>query len=196
MQFGQFRIGLRTIKSSLAVMICILIFHFTDGQPLIAALSAVFSLRQDFTTSLSFGKSRILGNSIGGALALFYFVIKDFFHYEFLIELFLLPILVALCIVISDGIKNNSGIIAAISTLLLIALSIPEGESALYALSRVLETFIGTLIAIALNFFALPKPEEKKAEIKEDLTVLAKKEAALNQQLEQVRQQIKDRSAL
>ncbi|WP_265457123.1 FUSC family protein [Enterococcus sp. HY326] len=191
MHIGKFRLGLRTIKSAVAVMICILVFHFVDGgQPLIAALAAVFSLRQDLSTSLSFGKSRILGNSLGGLLAIFYFVIKSYFEYDFLVELFLLPVLVALCIVISDGINNNSGIIASIATLLLISLSIPQGESAFYALSRVIETFIGTFIAIAINFFGQPKVVEQKAELEEDLAQLKIKEAALSQQLEEVRGKI------
>ena len=44
-------------KTAIAVMLCILLFRFLNrGQPLIAALSAVFSLRQDLTTTLSFGE--------------------------------------------------------------------------------------------------------------------------------------------
>lgn len=75
MHLGRFRIGMRTLKTAIAVMICILLFHFTDrGEPLIAALAAVFSLRQDLTTTVSFGKSRILGNSLGGPLRFFTFL--------------------------------------------------------------------------------------------------------------------------
>lgn len=74
MQFGRFRLGMRTIKSALAVFLCILFFHLTQrGIPMIAALSAVFSLRQDLTTTVSFGKSRIIGNTLGGTLAIIYF---------------------------------------------------------------------------------------------------------------------------
>lgn len=80
MRLGRFRIGMRTMKTALAVMICILLFHFIDrGQPLIAALAAVFSLRQDLTTTVSFGKSRVLGNSIGGIAAILYFLSNNIF---------------------------------------------------------------------------------------------------------------------
>lgn len=42
MQFGRFRLGMRTIKSALAVFMY-LVFHLTQrGIPMIAALSAVF----------------------------------------------------------------------------------------------------------------------------------------------------------
>ena len=193
MQIGRFRLGMRTIKTALAVMLCILLFHITDrGSPLIAALAAVFSLRQDLTTSISFGRSRVLGNSLGGLLAMIYYYIQAFFHNEFYVEIFLLPLFVILVIVFSDGI--NSGIISAIATMLLIAFSIPQGESALFALNRVLDTFIGTIIAISLNGVISPQTDEKEKEIKEDLVELKKKEAELNKSLYTVRKQIKDQS--
>ena len=192
MEFGRFRLGMRTIKSALAVFLCILFFHVTDrGLPMVAALSAVFSLRQDLTTTVSFGRSRIIGNSIGGFLGIIYFLVKNYFHNDFLVELFLLPVLVVIVIVVSDGINNNSGIISAIATLLLIALSVPQGESSLYAIQRVLDTFIGTFIAIGINFFLRPPETEKKEELVEDLVELQKKEALLRENLAEVEEQIK-----
>lgn len=80
MQFGRFRLGMRTIKSALAVFLCILFFHLTQrGIPMIAALSAVFSLRQDLTKTVSFGKSRIIGNTLGGTLAIIFFFCQKLF---------------------------------------------------------------------------------------------------------------------
>ncbi|MEB5856411.1 aromatic acid exporter family protein [Enterococcus gallinarum] len=191
MQFGRFRLGMRTIKTAIAVMLCILLFRFLNrGQPLIAALSAVFSLRQDLTTTLSFGKSRVLGNSIGGATAIIYFFMKQYFHNDFLIESLVLPALVAFIIVLSDGINNNSGIISGIATMLLITLSVPQGESFIFALDRVLDTFIGTLIAIFINFVLRPPEKEKQAEIKEDLVVLKERETELKTMLEDVQEEI------
>lgn len=191
MQFGRFRLGMRTIKTAIAVMLCILLFRFLNrGQPLIAALSAVFSLRQDLTTTLSFGKSRVLGNSIGGATAIIYFFMKQYFHNDFLIELLVLPALVAFIIVLSDGINNNSGIISGIATMLLITLSVPQGESFIFALDRVLDTFIGTLIAIFINFVLRPPEKEKQAEIKEDLVVLKERETELKTMPEDVQEEI------
>lgn len=195
MQFGRFRLGMRTIKSALAVFLCILFFHlFQRGIPMIAALSAVFSLRQDLTSTVSFGRSRIIGNTLGGTLAIVYFFVKSYFHNDFLVELFLLPCLVIVVIVVSDGINNNSGIISAIATLLLISLSIPQGESSLYAIQRVLDTFIGTFIAIGINFFLRPPEIEKKEELTEDLEELKKKERLLRENLQEIETQIQRHS--
>lgn len=193
MHLGRFRIGMRTMKTALAVMICILLFQITNRrEPLIAALAAVFSLRQDLTTTVSFGRSRILGNSMGGLFAIFYFFVKQFVHQDFLLELLLLPLLVALIIIISDGINNNAGIVSAIATMLLITLSVTRSESIFFALQRVVDTFIGTFVAIAINFIILPPEKEKESEIKEDLVILKQKEAKLKEMLQQVQTQIKE----
>ena len=192
MHIGRFRIGMRTMKTALAVMICSLLFKITDRrEPLIAALAAVFSLRQDLTTTVSFGRSRVLGNSMGGLFAIFYFFIKQYVHQDFLLELFLLPLLVALIIILSDGINNNAGIVSAIATMLLITLSVTRSESIYFALQRVIDTFIGTFVAIAINFLIRPPEKEKESEIKEDLVVLKQKEAKLQEMLKEVQTQIK-----
>lgn len=192
MHIGRFRIGMRTMKTALAVMICILLFKITDRrEPLIAALAAVFSLRQDLTTTVSFGRSRVLGNSMGGLFAIFYFFIKQYVHQDFLLELFLLPLLVALIIILSDGINNNAGIVSAIATMLLITLSVTRSESIYFALQRVIDTFIGTFVAIAINFLIRPPEKEKESEIKEDLVVLKQKEVKLQEMLKEVQTQIK-----
>lgn len=191
MRIGRFRIGMRTTKTALAVMICIFLFHITNrGEPMIAALAAVFSLRQDLTTSVSFGRSRILGNTLGGFFAIFYFFVSQFFHNNFLVQLFLLPFLVAVIIIFSDGINNNSGIVSAIATMLLITLSLDKDESILFALQRVIDTFIGTTVAILLNFIIRPPEKEKQEALTEDLAHLKAKEAKLQELLEEVQEKI------
>ena len=152
--------------------------------------SSCFSLRQDLNTSLSFGKSRIIGNTLGGFLALLYVLAQDYFPNQHLVELLLLPLLVIIVIVVSDGINNNAGIISATATLLMISLSIPQSDSFQYAMERVLDTFIGTFIAIGLNVFLQPKPAEEAHEISEDLAELERKK-----ELETLRQQVQARIA-
>ena len=93
--------------------------------------------------------------------------LQDYFPNQHLVELLLLPLLVIIVIVVSDGINNNAGIISATATLLMISLSIPQSDSFQYAMERVLDTFIGTFIAIGLNVFLQPKPAEEAHEISE-----------------------------
>ena len=70
---SKFRLGMRTFKTGLAVFIILLLFGLFGWKGLqIGALTAVFSLREDFDKSVHFGTSRILGNSIGGFYALLF----------------------------------------------------------------------------------------------------------------------------
>ncbi|MBJ7624346.1 FUSC family protein [Weissella confusa] len=167
MKLGSFRLGMRTFKTGLAVMIIVAIFVLIDrGNPMIAALSAVFSLRQDFETTVEFGKSRVLANDLGGGFAIAYFLIYEYFNEASLVQILVLPTFLMLLISINDGIGNNKGIIGSTAALLMIALTIPADATYMYAVERVFDTFIGTVIAILMNIGVHPKkPEEVVAEI-------------------------------
>lgn len=148
----KFRLGWRTVKSGIAVFLVVLTCWFwkRDGIQ-IAALAAVFSLREDFDQSVHFGLSRLLGNAIGGAYALSFFLLSDWVQNPFWVTLICLPIFTMLTIMTNVAMNNSSGVISGVATMLIIALSIPPGSSGVYALTRVLETFIGVFIAILVN---------------------------------------------
>ena len=164
MKIGNYRIGMRTLKTGIAVGLCILLFHLLDREPpMIAALAAVFGLREDWQTSLKFGKTRILGNSIGAIFAAMLVVIQQFAGWPFWIELIGVPLGVILIIVFCDHTNYNAGIIGANAAFLIIYFTIPTDETVIYALARVLDTFIGTFIAILVNRVIPggPKPTDK-----------------------------------
>lgn len=148
----RFRPGMRVIKSGLAVFLVVLLFRFMQLEGVqIAALTAVFSLREDFDTSVHFGTSRILGNSIGGACAIFYFLIEQVFGERFWVMLLFVPVLTMMTITANVAFNNKAGVIGAVSAFLIIALSVPSGDRIIYASVRVFETFIGVFIAILIN---------------------------------------------
>ena len=137
---SKFRIGMRTFKTGIAVFIILLIFGLFGWKGLqIGALTAVFSLREDFDKSVHFGTSRILGNSIGGFYALIFFLINSSFHNQFLVTLLIVAM------------NNKAGVIGGVSAMLIITLSIPAGETILYVFARIFETFMGVFVAIIVN---------------------------------------------
>ncbi|TFV06462.1 aromatic acid exporter family protein [Streptococcus sp. LYSM12] len=148
----QFKLGMRTLKSGVAVFLVILLFGFFSRQGAqIAALTAVFSLREDFDKSVHFGASRILGNSIGGLYALCFFILNQWFHEHLLVTLVVVPICVMLTIMTNVAMNNKSGIIGGVAALLIITLSIPSGNAIQYVFIRVFETFVGVFVAILVN---------------------------------------------
>ncbi|NQG97338.1 aromatic acid exporter family protein [Streptococcus suis] len=149
----EFKLGMRTIKSGLAVFLVILLFGLLGWQGIqIAALTAVFSLREDFDQSVHFGTSRILGNSIGGFYALLFFIVDSLLKNHFLVTLFVVPLCVMLTIMTNVAMNNKAGIIGGVSALLIITLSIPSGNAIEYVFIRVFETFVGVFIAILVNY--------------------------------------------
>lgn len=148
----KLKLGMRTFKTGLAVFFVLLLFHVFGFQGLqIGALTAVFSLREDFDKTVSFGSSRILGNSIGGFFSLIFFLLQATFNHHFLVTLLFVPILTMLTIMFNVAFNNKSGIIGAVAALLIITLSIPAGESVVYVFVRIFETFCGVFIAILIN---------------------------------------------
>lgn len=194
MHVGRFRLGMRTFKTALSVVLCVLLFHVLGrDNPLIATITAVVSLRQDMTSTVSIGKERILGNTVGSIAAMIYLLVQHFLPQTLFLQLILLPVLVALVIIFLDGIDNNSGIITGIATFILITLSTPQGESVIVALDRIVDTFIGVGVAIFLNTILRPPEIEKEKEIESDLTELKGKEQDLQETLAKVHEKIKDK---
>ena len=161
-------------------MIAILLsMIFPLVNPMIASLSAVFSLRQDLTTSVSFGKSRVIGNSIGGGLAILYLFIMQVTGFPEWYRVFIIPFLVIVCISFSVGVKNETGVIAAIATFLMISFTTATADGISVGFLRVLDTFFGMIIAILLNIYVRPAAKEKVTQINEDIQLLEKKELEL-----------------
>lgn len=148
----QFRLGLRTFKTGLAVFLVLLLFNLFGWEGTqIAALTAVFCLREDFGSSVQFGMSRILANSIGGFFALAFFSLASLLGAPYWLTLFGLPILTMLTIMTNVAMNNKAGVIGGVAALLIITLSIPAGDTILYVFVRIFETFVGVFIAILVN---------------------------------------------
>ena len=149
---SKFKLGIRTFKTGVAVFLVLLIFGLFGWKGLqIGALTAVFSLREDFDKSVHFGTSRILGNSIGGLYALLFFLINNLFHEQFWVILLIVPLCTMLTIMTNVAMNNKAGVIGGVSAMLIITLSIPTGETVLYVFARVFETFMGVFVAMLVN---------------------------------------------
>ena len=149
---SKFRLGMRTFKTGLAVFIILLLFGLFGWKGLqIGALTAVFSLREDFDMSVHFGTSRILGNSIGGFYALLFFIVNSVFKEQYWVTLLLVPVCTMLTIMTNVAMNNKAGVIGGVSAMLIITLSIRSEDTILYVFARIFETFMGVFVAILVN---------------------------------------------
>ncbi|GAX47466.1 FUSC family protein [Pseudolactococcus reticulitermitis] len=153
-QFGRFRLGLRTIKTAVAILIILVfthLFHRGQSAAMIAGISAIIAVRDSYTATVHASKARFIGSALGGLLAIVY----DFFyllsHQNFSVQIILIPLMVLINIVIMDGFKLHPGLVGANATFLIIALTIPENAYVSYALNRVFDTFFGVAVATLVN---------------------------------------------
>ncbi len=146
------RIGLRTIKTGLSVFICILIsIVFQRATYIVAALTAVFTLREDMINTLKFGKHRVAGNIFGALFSLVAIFIFEHVGDGKLVQLFVMPLLIIFMISLLSHFGYHEGTVGACATLMTILFMIPDHESYRYALDRVVDSFIGMFVAIIVN---------------------------------------------
>ncbi|MGC6769264.1 FUSC family protein [Enterococcus sp. LJL128] len=157
--FG-FKIGLRTIKTGVSVFICILLSILLRRETyVVSAITAVFTLREDMSNTLSFGKHRVAGNTIGALTSVFVIFIFNLFGDSELVQLIAVPLTIVAMITILVRFQFQEGVVGATATLLTIVFMIPAHSSYVYALNRVVDSFIGLGVAILVNYLLPTKFE-------------------------------------
>lgn len=146
----KLKIGARTFKTGLAVLLAILIpplIGLEDSVGL-ATASVVFSMQPSVQETFVTTRNRVIANAIGGLIA---YVVARFFGDT--------PIMVAaasaLLIAILHHLKFDKVIGLSALTLINVMLN-PGSNLLLTAVRRVSGTLVGVLIAFVVNSFVLP----------------------------------------
>ncbi|HHZ01340.1 MAG TPA: hypothetical protein GX396_00170 [Tissierellia bacterium] len=164
------KIGMRNIKTTISVFICLLVFELINRENAIfACIAAVICLQNTILDSLEKGIARIIGTIIGGAVGIIVlFVVNNFSAYNILI--FIIPIgimvLIHICVMIN---MKQSVVICCVVYLSIMISKSHEGGYLLYTVNRVLDTSFGILVALMVNKY-LTIPESIRHRIKHDDT--------------------------
>lgn len=153
-QFGRFRLGLRTIKTAIAIFIILIfthLFHRGQSAAMIAGISAIIAVRDSYTATIHAAKARFIGSALGGLLAVIYYFFYLLSHENIAVQIILIPLFVLVNIVIMDGFNLHPGLVGANATLLIIGLTISQTAYVTYALNRVLDTFFGVAVGTLVN---------------------------------------------
>ena len=125
------KIGMRTVKTGIAVSICTLLAQYLVQNPMFAGVGCVASVQDTVKGSLKLGFNRVKGTIIGGLVGFIYG-----------------------CTIL--GI--NSGIIVSSVTFLSIHLGIITSNPAYYSIHRVMDTSVGVVIGVIINYI-LARPD-------------------------------------
>ena len=162
----KLKIGMRTFKTGLSVFFCILVSILLKRETyVVAAITTVFTLREDMENTLKYGKHRIIGNVMGALMSIVVIAVFNLLGRTELVQLIFIPLIITLMIALLAGLGYQEGTVGACATLLTIVFMIPANQSYGYAFARVVDSFIGMGIALLVNYF-IPLTFTKKRSLK------------------------------
>ena len=156
---SRFHVGLRNIKTAFAATLCALVYFIIDRNPTFACIGAVFGMGSDMSGSRLGGGNRLFGTMIGGFIGMALFRIYIIFYPEggrYPLMLLLLFIGVVLLILISQIVKWPGAIQPGGVMLCIILFNTPVATYVSYSLNRIIDTGIGVIFALAVNYL-LPR---------------------------------------
>jgi len=146
-------LGMRAIKTVLAVFICFILAYFRRESPVYSTIAAVISMKTNHLGGIVEGKNRMKGTIIGGVFGLICVVLLEFFRLDnqgllayLIFSLFLIPI-------IYSNLKIQSQESVSLSCIVFLVIVATDTHVPAYTrvLNRTLETFIGVIVSIFIN---------------------------------------------
>ncbi|MGL4797614.1 MAG: FUSC family protein [Paraclostridium sp.] len=148
------KIGMRNIKTGIAVMICVMMGNLFLDNTFFAVIACVISMQNTVKASLKTGMNRISGTIVGGIIGFLFALISPGN-----------PILCGLGIMTTIYICNLLGLRlgtnVAYVTFASIQLGVGNSNPIEYSIYRVIDTSVGVLIGIIVNYF-VARPDYTK----------------------------------
>jgi len=164
---ASMKIGMRTIKTSIAVTISISLgYLFKLNSPFFAGIASIIAMQGNLVDSYIAGKDRILGTILGAAVGLLcsFISIGN-------------PIIIGLGTIVVIYLCNRLGwsksITIATVVFISIIMNVEKGKELYYSLNRVLDTTVGIIVAVVVNY-AISPPLTKDKIYAESLKLINK----------------------
>lgn len=159
------KIGMRIIKSAIAVFICFLIYMVRGaGLPFYSTIAAVLCMQTCVTSTVTASRNRTIATFVGGFFGMGVLIFQRiFFSGSSDILLYLLTSIAVIPTIYTMMILNYRD---AIPTSCIVFLSIAVNHAAdinpcTFAMNRIIDTLIGIFVALGVNSFRLPKLRNK-----------------------------------
>lgn len=163
------RVGQRIVKTSIAVFLCLIIYYlqgYSGGDmPTEAMITAIICMQPYARDSRKFAVNRFAGTLIGAFWGLLFLLLLLVFpgmtrSMPLLYARMALGVLVSLYTAVLIGKPDTAGLAAIV--FLCIVVAFPDIEDPLQRAGlRFLGVFIGTLVAIGVNVFRLPRDKQR-----------------------------------
>lgn len=158
------RVGMRMVKTALAVCICFFIYILRgeEGVPVFSTIAAIICMQPHVDNSRQAAFNRIVGTLVGAAFALLILYLIRFIPWQYryfkyvVISFSVIPVMYVTVLLKKTGASALAGIV-----LLSICLSNGGQPPIIDAVNRSVETIIGILVSLGVNSAHLPRRREK-----------------------------------
>ncbi len=148
------KIGMRMIKTVIAVYICFLIAYIRDSSAFYSAIASIISLQSDIQGSLKAGLNRITGTLIGGTCGIILIWILSFTNIEVkgllyytIVAAITLPLMyLVVCIN-----KKSAVFITCVVFFSIVVNRSDRVDPIVFGIGRIMETLIGIAVSWAVN---------------------------------------------
>lgn len=159
-------IGLRTLKTALAIFLCLLL---SPGEPFFACMTAVFCIQSTVNDSIQAALTRGLGTILGGVIGLIFLTLCRYvrtFEFPFFATKLIIYALIAFGIIITihglNLLKKPGWIPIGCIVFLAVTTANADKTPVLYTFNRIAETLFGIVIGLLVNRFITPPKDRLK----------------------------------
>lgn len=171
----QQAIGMRNIKTAIAIFICLVIANILKLEyPFYAAIATVISMENSVTNSFTAGKNRVMGTFVGAGVGLAFASIQPE-------NVWLCALGTIVVIYLCNLLKWNKSVSIASIVFLAIMLNLQGASPFQYSINRITDTLIGVGVAVMVNYLVYPPKYE--ANIRKARRLLAREMAYILNQL-------------
>lgn len=164
----NYKIGLRAIKTAIAVSICMMMTYITKrDEAFIAAFAAIICMQPTYNQTFKSGLNRLFGTISGGIIGYALLELSNAIpSYKPWWNVILAPLCLLIVIYICNMFdKQPSVSIACIVLLCCIAQPVYDvNDPLIYVVNRVLSTSFGVVVAMVVNRFLWPQKTKQEHE--------------------------------
>lgn len=141
---------MRNFKTALAVFICMIIIRlFNMDSPFYASIAAVICMQSSVFDSFTAGKNRMKGTFIGAVIGFLLALINPG-------NIILTSLGIMLIIYVCNILESQKSINIACVVFIAIMVNLEDTSPLAYSSFRLIETFIGIIVAVLVNYFVYP----------------------------------------
>lgn len=158
------KLGMRNVKTALAVLTCILLLRLIGfNYPFYACIASVICMQDTVKNSYTAGKSRMIGTIIGGMFGMMLAYAEEYFKIGYLNPL-MVSIGIVFLIYVGTALKRKSSISISCIVFLAIMVNLRDTTPFVYSINRMFETFVGIIVALVINKYITPKEDSEKSD--------------------------------